>query len=135
MRKGFTLILTIFFMVVFSSLTAMILSLSADTGSTTYKLFLYNQAKLLARSGNEIAVLMIQNRPPENRCLENLEIQDGDFNISINISYVGSGFKNCKTIFSNSFQETNGTVIIDTSVSTNFKTENILFHRRTVQKP
>jgi len=135
MRKSFTLILTIFFLIIFSSLTAMILSLSADTGSTTTRLYLYNQAKLLARSGNEIAVLMIQNRFSDNICLENLEIQDGDFNISINISYIGSGFKNCKTLFSNSYQETNGTVIIDVYVTTTFKMENINFHRRTAQKP
>ena len=39
----------------------MILSLSSDTGATTSKIYPYNQAKLLARSGNEIAVLMIEN--------------------------------------------------------------------------
>jgi len=137
MRKSFTLIFTLIFLVVFSALTSMILSLSADTNSMTAKLYLYNQAKLLARTGNEIAVLMIGNRPHGKNCLEVLNILDEDFNTTLNISYVGSGFadNNCKEniIFNNDFSETNGTVIIDVYVRHNI--ERILFHRRTIQKP
>jgi hypothetical protein len=135
MRKSFTILLTIIFLVFFSALTAMILSLSSDTNSTTSKLYLYNQAKLLARSGNEIAVLLIQDRPPEVQCLKTLKLQDGDFNISLNINYIGK-FANCpNTIFDNNFSETNGSVIIDVYVETNFEDEHIRFHRRTIQKP
>jgi len=137
MRKSFTLILTLVFLVVFSALTSQILSLSANTNSMTAKLYLYNQAKLLARTGNEIAVLMIGNRPHGQNCLEVLNILDGDFTTTLNISYVGSGFTdiNCKnnTIFQNNFSETNGTVVIDVYVRHNI--EQILFHRRTIQKP
>ena len=137
MRKSFTIIFTIIFLVVFSALTSMILSLSADTSSITAKLYLYNQAKLLARTGNEIAVLMISNRPHGKNCLEVLNILDGDFNTTLNISYVGSGFtdNNCREniIFQNSFSEANGTVLIDVYVRHNI--EKIIFHRRTIQKP
>ena len=138
MRQGFIMMFTIFFLVVFSSLTAMIFSLSSDIGSTSSKLYLFNQAKLLARTGNEIAILMVQNRPPENKCLEILRIKEGDFNITLNIGYIGKDFPDCNSsniIFDSNFTETNGTIFIDVYVETVFEAEHILFHRRTTQKP
>jgi hypothetical protein len=115
----------------------MILSLSSETSSTASKLYLYNQAKLLARSGMEVAILMVENRKLSDPCLEKLNIEDGDFNISLHLKYIGSNFPNCNTALNTtlSYPDSNGTIVMDVFVQTKFKNENILFHRKTVQKP
>lgn len=127
-----------FLLILFSSLTGMILSLSTDTSSTTSKLYLYSQAKLLARSGIEIAILMVENRGDDKNCLESINIEDGEFNTTVNISYIGVESPNCKDkniTFKNNYALTKGTILLDVFVETAFETEHIKFHRRVAQKP
>jgi hypothetical protein len=134
-REAFILIITIGLLVIFSTLTAMIVSLSSETYSSTGKSYQYNQAKLMGRSSLEIAILMIEDRTSSDRCLQNLNIIDGDFNASLEINYIGK-YQNCNQapIFTAVADETNGTVIIDVYVRVKGSNET-LFHRRTAQKP
>lgn len=135
-RGGFVLIMAIGLLVLFSALTGMIISLSSDSYSSTGKIYLYNQAKLLARSGIEMAILMIEDRVPTDPCLQNLEIIDGDFNISVEINYVGR-YQNCDvpSIVNFVADESNGSIIVDVYVRTINNGEKIVFHRKTAQKP
>ncbi len=142
-RRAFALIFAIILLVVFSTITGLIVSLSTDTSSTTAKVYLYNQAKLYSRSGIEMALLMIEDRErnDSNNCLQELNLTVDDsgikFNILVYINYIGSNLK-CGTknqIYTVGYPESNGTVMIDAYVSTVDLQENITFYRRTVQKP
>lgn len=138
MRRGVTLIFTIFLLVLFSSVTAMIISLSSTTADTTNQIYLYNQAKLQARSGIEIAILMIQNRDKSKNCLEELSVIDDekDFNTTMYISYVGDYWVNCgtKNLFKTTSSESNGSLLIDVYVK-HISSDRTIFHRKSPQKP
>lgn len=129
-RKAFSLIVSIVLLVLFSSITGLILSLSSESSTTTTKLYLYNQAKLYSISGIEIALLMIANREKNSSTpLQELNLTIDNFKINILINYMTT------EIYENNFSDTNGTVMVDAFVSTTNFNENITFHRRTVQKP
>lgn len=129
-RKAFSLIVSIVLLVLFSSITGLILSLSSESSTTTTKLYLYNQAKLYSISGIEIALLMIANREKNSLTpLQELNLTIDNFKINILINYMTT------EIYENNFSDTNGTVMVDAFVSTTNFNENITFHRRTVQKP
>ena len=133
-RKAFSLIVSIVLLVLFSSITGLILSLSSESSTTTTKLYLYNQAKLYSMSGIEIALLMIANREKNSSTpLQELNLTIDNFKINILINYIGSYMTT--EIYENNFSDTNGTVMVDAFVSTTNFNENITFHRRTVQKP
>jgi len=135
-RKSFALILTIAFILIFSSLSAMILSLSTDSTALTSRVFLYYRAKLLSRSATEIAILMIQNRNPSDPPLEKLIMHNGDFNVTMHFFYIGKDFPNSyQPVFENDFSDTNGTIIIDTFIESVVGNSPVRFHHRTIQKP
>ena len=135
-RKSFVLILTIVFMIFFSTISAMILSLASDSTTLTARVFLYYRAKLLSRSATEIAILMLQNRNPSDPPLEKLIMHNGNFNVTMHFFYIGKDFPAPhQPIFENSFSDTNGTIIIDTFIESIVGNSPVKFHHRTIQKP
>jgi hypothetical protein len=135
-KKSFALILTIIFILIFSSFSAMILSFATDSTILTSRVFLYYQAKLLSKSATEIAILMIQNRKPTDPPLEKLVINNEDFNVTMHFFYIGKDFSTPhRPIFENSFPDTNGTIIIDIFIESVIENSPVKFHHRTIQKP
>jgi hypothetical protein len=131
------LIFTIALLVVFSAITGMVLSMSAQTSESRSTIYLYNQAKLFARSSLEIAILMVENRPQSSNCLERLTINDDEkgFSSDIHFSYIGNLWHSCgSSIFDNSYGDTNGSFIADIYV-THSSSNKVIFHRKTAQKP
>ena len=155
MRKGFSLITAIIFMVLIATLSALALSFSSLNVKQTSDTYLREQAELLLQSSTEYALLAISAHEinAANGCLNTINAQypksgnDAIFDINISIYYLGIGLpltsaaKPCQKFSDNDISTTdsNVTVIIDTIVSTNtdnnISTEPIRLHRRTIQKP
>jgi len=140
MRKGFSLLTAIVFLVLIATISALSISLSTDSVKQTGDVLLKNQAELLLRSGTEYAILAMSGHDYSTNCLEKINATyNGIFDINISIMYIGNGLPcNASHILSNniSTSESNRTVVIDTVVTTNNVTsEPIRLHRRSIQKP
>jgi type II secretory pathway pseudopilin PulG len=150
MRKGFSLITAVLFLVLVATLGALALSLSTQSAKQTSDVFLKEQAELLLQSGTEYALLALSAHDHSVKCLEQINATytpDGAtvlFDINVSLRYFGIGLPaNCPTpsglINANNIDtnESNMTVMIDTIVSSRagISTEPIRLHRRTIQKP
>jgi len=144
MRKGFSLITAIIILVIMSTLMVLMLSLSSQTVKQTEDIYLKEQAQLLARSATEYALLAISGheRTANSKCVENIKMKypatNPQYNIKVSIYYIGKNMP-CDPTYelddNISTSDSNGTVIIDTLVTTNLSDEPIRYHRRTIQKP
>lgn len=147
MRRGFSLITAIIFMILVATLGTLALSLSNLSAKQTSDLYLREQAELLAQGATEYALLAISGHDFSANCLNtiNATYTDGTttlFDINISLYYLGNGLPaNCSTLTNNlnniDTNDSNRTVIIDTIISSNptISTEPIRIHRRTIQKP
>ena len=140
MRKGFSLLTAIVFLVLVASISVLALFFSVQSSKQTTDIFLKTQAELLARSGTEFAVLAMSGHDYSLSCLESVNIEHNNmFDINISIQYIGNGLPaGCPQLGVDiTTDDSNRTVIIDTVVTTksNIATENIRLHRRTIQKP
>jgi len=150
MRKGFSLITALVFMILVATLGALALSLSTTSVKQTSDLYLREQAELLALSATEYAILAISAHDftGTGNCLNTINstyTQDGTttlFDINITLYYLGNGLPaNCSTLTNNlnniDTNDSNRTVMIDTIVSSanGIASEPIRYHRRTIQKP
>lgn len=144
MKKGFSLITAVLFLVLVATLGALALSLSTQTTKQTADLYLKEQAELLVQSGTEYALLALSAHDHSNDgCVETIDISyETLFDINISLRYFGSGLPTgCPTpsgVENNiSTAESNMTVMIDTYVTSKdgIATEPIRLHRRTIQKP
>lgn len=146
MRKGFSLITAIMFIVLVATLGALALSLSTFSTKQTSDLYLQAQAEILAKSATEYALLAISGHNNSVDCINQINSQytvggNALFDINISLQYLGSGLPAgtaCNQLGTDiSTADSNLTVLIDTVVtsSTGVATEPIRFHRRTLQKP
>ncbi len=148
MRRGFSLLTAVIFLVVIATISMLALSLSTESAKSTTDDYLKVQAELLAKSGTEFALLAMSGHDYKNHgCLNSIDIKypvntpSYTHDINITIHYIGSGLPiGCNTYTGASnitTADSNRTVIIDTIVSTNptITTEPIRLHRRTIQKP
>ncbi|AFL68212.1 type II secretion system protein [Sulfurospirillum barnesii] len=152
MRRGFSLITAIVFIVLIATLSALALSFSSLSVKQTSDTYLREQAELLVQSATEYALLAISGHEinASNGCLNTINAQFPNantplFDINISIYYLGMGLpltndpNPCQRFSDTDIATTdsNVTVIIDTIVSTanDISTEPIRLHRRTIQKP
>lgn len=139
MRRGFSMITAIIFMILVATLGALALSLSSITLKQTSDLYLREQAEILVQSATEYALLAISGHNFSTNCLNAINAQYAPFDINISLYYLGNGLPvGCQRITSSNIDtnESNLTVIIDTVVTSNgVSTEPIRIHRRTIQKP
>ncbi len=140
MRKGFSLLIAIVFLVLIATISAISLSLSIQTVKQTSDLLLKSQAELLLRSGTEYAMLAMSGHDYSGNCLENVNMTYNNmFDINVSIMYIGNGLPTgCSTLANDiNTSESNRTVIIDTFVTTtnDIALEPLRLHRRTIQKP
>lgn len=145
MRRGFSLITAIIFLILVATISALTLSFSAQSVKQTSDIFLKSQAELLVQSATEYALLAMSGHDYTNNCLESINIfyptaLNYTHEINVSIMYIGNGLTcSATSILINTLDtnDSNRTVIIDTRVSTNptISTEPIRIHRRTIQKP
>lgn len=150
-RKGIALFTAIAFLLIMATIMAMMLSMTAQTSKRGADLYFQEQAHMLAKSATEFALLAISGheRNATAGCVTRINSQYPNVNpiydINTTIRYIGlSGFGGT-CAGTNSFidniatPESNGTVLIDVYVTldaaTAGTTEDIRFHRRTMQKP
>lgn len=154
MRRGFSLITAIVFIVLIATIGALALSFSTLNVKQTSDTYLREQAELLVQSGTEYALLAISAHEinATNGCLNTINAQFPNtatplFDINISINYLGIGLparnapNPCQKFSESNITtiDSNVTVIIDTIVEltpgNNISTEPIRLHRRTIQKP
>ncbi|MBS9778843.1 MAG: type II secretion system protein [Campylobacteraceae bacterium] len=145
MKKGFSLLTAIIFIVTVATIGALSLSMSNVTAKQTGDLYLRTQAELLAQSATGLALMGITAHDINGtNCLNQINGTFPDttnpvFDISVTISYLGREIPAGCNIVSNTVQnnESNLTVIVDTVVSSHgdIATEPIRFYKRTIQKP
>lgn len=146
MRRGFTLIVAVMFLLLISTLTALALNFAMTTMRQTSELYLREQAELLAQGATEYAMLEIFNhdfnsvastatRVVNNSCLVNINgTYNNLFNYEVRISYFGT-IGNCTGTAIQTPQSA-GTVQMDVFVTSiaNRTPNPIRFHKRTLQK-
>lgn len=161
MKKAFSLIMAIFFMVILGIVGTLTLRIIAGGSKESADLYLYEQAKLLAISGTEYAILKIQETDFTNDCANEVTLYYPTkdkyiFKITVDVTYIGANRpKKCekeKWLNSDITQDEDGqelkdadgkpktsiqAVILDTSVISepSITQEQISIKRTTIQKP
>lgn len=154
MKKGFSLIMAIFFVMLIATLGMMSLSLSSKMIKQSGDVYLKEQAELYAMSATSLAVLDMQGTDYSNGCLTGKTYDFGDgFVATVNIFYLDSDMPGCRRSpnikSSNDINKTfmdlkdvNGNTanyynvaLIDVMVQNTDGIEPVRFHRRTVQRP
>ena len=104
MKKGFSLILAIIFILLVASIGALSMAISSSSAKTSVNLFIHEQAKLLADGAAEYAIMKVQQNDFTATCVDEIEINypnDKDknptFTANISITYIGDKdtIKNC----------------------------------------
>lgn len=145
MRKGFSLVTAMIFLIVIATLGGLAVSFSAQTSKQTTDLYLKAQADLLLRSSTEYALLAISGHDIKatGKCLNKINLTYPDstnpvIESVVDIKYFGSGLPaaNCDLV-SNLVKnpDSNLTVQLDISVTSKLGKEPIRLHRRTIQNP
>ena len=147
MRKGIAMIVAIAFLLITAVLMAIMVNMTALTTKRTTDIFFQEQAHLLAKSATEFVLLAISghNRGTgaQSDCVTSINIQYPDavtpfYDINTTIRYIGLDCSANSLVSTISTPESNGTIIVDTYVTTTPTvnlTEPVRFHRRTMQKP
>ena len=96
MKKGFSLILAIIFILLVASIGALSMAISSSSAKTSVNLFIHEQAKLLADGAAEYAIMKVQQNDFAATCVDEIEINypnDKDknptFRANISITYIG----------------------------------------------
>ena len=94
MKKGFSLILAIIFILLVASIGALSMAISSSSAKTSVNLFIHEQAKLLADGAAEYAIMKVQQNNFATTCVDEIEINypndtSPTFRANISITYIG----------------------------------------------
>lgn len=94
MKKGFSLILAIIFILLVASIGALSMAISSSSAKTSVNLFIHEQAKLLADGAAEYAIMKVQQNDFATTCIDEIEIKypnedSPTFKANISITYIG----------------------------------------------
>ena len=146
MRRGFTLIAAIFFVVIASSICMLALSIASTSVKQNSEIYLREQSELVARAATEYAMLAIISNDFSTTCLGNqsenasednpIAGEFGDlFTFKVYVKYFGDmGICSGDAVATTGTNQ--GTIMLDVFVSSKpGKASNpINFHKRTLQK-
>ena len=146
MRRGFTLIAAIFFVVIASSICMLALSIASTSVKQNSEIYLREQSELVARAATEYAILAIISNDFSTTCLGNqsenasednpIAGEFGDlFTFKVYVKYFGDmGICSGDAVAATGANQ--GTIMLDVFVSSKpGKASNpINFHKRTLQK-
>ena len=123
--------------VVLATITAIALSMSAETTKRSTDLYLYEQSALYAKSAVELTLLDIAGAEPCSITEKNFTI-DTIYEVNVTLKYIYTAPSPCTesedTYFTVVTPEQNGSVLMDVTVSTTVGTEPIHYFRRSLQK-
>jgi len=153
-RNGIALMTAIAFLLIMATIMGLMLSMSSQSSKRGADLYFQEQAHMLAKSATEFALLAISghNRAATDNCVNQISsTYGGIYDINTTIRYIGNGLPaspDCTYLNYNgsgapindiTTNVSNGTVIIDVYVTlqagATTMSEDIRFHRRTMQKP
>ncbi len=145
------MLIAIAFLLITGVLMALMINMTSQTTKRTGDIYFQEQAHLLAKSATEFALLAISGHDRAGgNCLTDIHIEypgagaASIFDINTTIRYIGLSSLGGTCAGAGSFintietPESNGTIVIDTYVTTSANvnlTEPVRFHRRTMQKP
>lgn len=90
MRRGFTLIAAIFFLVVAASISTLALSIASTSARQSSEIYLREQAQLVAQAAAEYAMFEIFRTNFSNKCLDKVDGEFNDmFDFKVKITYFG----------------------------------------------
>ena len=94
MKKGFSLILAIIFILLVASIGVLSMAISSSSAKTSVNLFIHEQAKLLADGAAEYAIMKVQQNNFAATCVDEIEINypndtSPTFKANISITYIG----------------------------------------------
>ena len=94
MKKGFSLILAIIFILLVASIVVLSMAISSSSAKTSVNLFIHEQAKLLADGAAEYAIMKVQQNNFAATCVDEIEINypndtSPTFKANISITYIG----------------------------------------------
>ena len=94
MKKGFSLILAIIFILLVASIGGLSMAISSSSAKTSVNLFIHEQAKLLADGAAEYAIMKVQQNNFAYTCVDEIVInypndKSPTFRANISITYIG----------------------------------------------
>ncbi len=135
MKKSFAMILTIIFIVVLGTVGMFMMYFSAASVKKTSNEYLAVQAQMKAKDATAYAIMALEARDfAKYGCINKMDINSTLYDVNMTFYYFLKQCPsdcNCSTITT---QDSNGTVIINTYVTSKFD-PNIRFFRQTIQKP
>lgn len=139
MKRGFSLIMAIVFIVVIITIGMLSFTLSNTSVKQTTEQYLSEQAEALAMSASEYAIYAIQKHDFSKNYLKNVSIKSGVLSAHVSIKYINTKSKteDSKTDFTDKDNKIRA-VILTTIVESNpniIKDQNIRYVRITTQKP
>ena len=140
-RNAMAMIMAIVVIVTVATIMALSLRLTTETSKKTTDIYLYEQAVLLSRSAAEYAVLRSSLANPCTFGGTSFSY-DSTYDVNITMQYVSFNGSTCDTnAIANTLRysgtttiESDGTAIVDITITTNAGTEPIRYFRRSIQK-
>jgi type II secretory pathway pseudopilin PulG len=124
--------------IIIGSLLVYTLNISSATTRQTSDLYAKEQVQILARSATEYTLLQISGTDYSTGCYNGEVFTYNGFDINTSVSYIGTNFSTaCARVLADPIatDESNGTAIIDVTVTYADDGKLIRYHRRTLQKP
>lgn len=139
MKRGFSLIMAIVFIVVIITIGMLSFTLSNTSVKQTTEQYLSEQAEALAMSASEYAIYKIQDQNFSKDYLNEVNLTSGVLSAHVSIKYINTKSKteNPETDFTDKDNKIRA-VILTTIVESNpdiIKDQNIRYVRITTQKP
>ena len=139
-RNGMAMIMAISVIVIIATILALSLSLTTQTAKRTADLYLYEQSVLLSQSAAEYAMLKISQVAPCS--LPNIPTitYNTTHTIDVSMQYISTNGSTCwNQSAGNRYAvvadpDTDGTVLMDITVTSNVGSEPIRYFRRSIQK-
>jgi len=139
-RNGMAMIMAITTIVIVATILALSLSLTTQTAKRTSDIYLYEQSVLLSQSAAEYAMLKLSQAAPCSLSPINFTYNT-IYNVDIDMRYISSAGSICngnipagKSYAVVADPGTDGTVLMDITITANAGTEPIRYFRRSIQK-
>ena len=140
-RSGMAMIMAISVIVVVATILALSLSLTSQTSKRTTDLYLYEQSVLLSQSAAEYAMLKLSQTAPCS--IDNINfVYNTIYTVDIDMLYITLGAGACFNGASadgtdhavTTTPQSDGTVIMDITITADAGNEPIRYFRRSIQK-
>ena len=137
LKKSFSLLFTLFFIIIIATIGLMSMQFSAATTKHTANTSMDMRAELMLRSSTEFAIMAMQGHDYSKNCLKHINLSDTFFDANITFHYFlttcpSSCGSQCSAI---STADTNGTALIYVTVTSKNPYFNIRKVRFTIQNP